>query len=176
MTEPDPRYPTGPFKSAGRPLTAEERARHIDSIAAFPAHMRKSVADLSDEQLDTPYREGGWTVRQLVHHTMDSHMNAYLRFKLAVTEDHPTLVTYDQDAWATLPDVRDPIDGTLDVLSGLHDRWATFLRALEPAAFARTAHHPEVGDITVDTLLEIYGWHGPHHVAHVTTLRARKGW
>ena len=174
---PDPRYPVGPFKSIGRPLDEDERARLIDTIAAHPAKMRSAVDGLDHAQLDTPYRDGGWTVRQVVHHVVDSHLNSYVRFKLAVTEDHPRICTYDQDSWAELPDAsRDPIDSSLEILDGLHTRWVSFLRALPPEAFARLVDHPEIGDISVDELLEIYGWHCPHHEGHITALREREGW
>lgn len=177
MTAPDPRYPLGPFASVGRALTTEERAAHIDAIAAHPANMRQAVDGLSDEQLDTPYRDGGWTVRQVVHHVVDSHINSYVRFKLAVTEDHPRIGTYEEALWAELPDARSaPIDGSLTLLEALHARWVSFLRVLDPTDFTRTVDHPESGALTVDVLLEIYGWHCPHHEAHITRLSDRMGW
>lgn len=177
MTTPDPRYPIGPFASLGRPLTAEERAARIDVIEAHPANMRAAVAGLDDDQLDTPYRDGGWTVRQVVHHVVDSHVNSYVRFKLAVTEEEPRVGTYQEARWAELPDGRDlPVEDSLAILEPLHRRWVYFLRRLKPEDFARTVYHPEIGDITVDVLLEIYGWHCPHHEAHITTLRAARGW
>lgn len=177
MTTPDPRYPIGEFASAGRPLTSEERSTHIAMIEAHPAAMRAAVQGLSQEQIDTPYREGGWTVRQVVHHVVDSHANAYVRFKLALTEDSPTICTYEEARWAELPDSRElPVEASLAILEPLHHRWCHLLRGLAPEDFARTLVHPEIGTITVDVLLEIYGWHGPHHVAHVTTLRETRGW
>lgn len=177
MSASDPRYPIGRLESAGRPLTAEERARKIDAIAGTPAAIRTAVTGLDDHQLDTPYREGGWTVRQVVHHLVDSHVNAYIRFKLAVTEDTPTICTYEEPAWAELPDARDaPIAESLDILDPLHRRWVSFLRALEADDFRRTMRHPEMGEIDVDRLLETYAWHGAHHVAHVTALREERGW
>lgn len=173
----DPRYPIGKFKSVRRALTADERAELIDAIRATPARMRAAVAGLSDAQLDTPYRDGGWTVRQVVHHVVDSHVNAYCRFKLAATEDHPTIRTYEEKDWAELPDAKAlPVETSLAILDALHARWVAFLDAVEPGYFGRTLHHPEIGEMAVDVLLEIYGWHGPHHTAHVTTLRERKGW
>lgn len=176
MTQ-DPRYPVGPLEMAGRPLTADERTRLIDLIEAHPARMRAAVQGLDDAQLDTPYRDGGWTVRQVVHHVVDSHVNSYIRFKLAVTEDHPRITTYEQEVWAELPDGKTaPVEGSLAILEALHPRWVAFLRALPDAAFARTIDHPELGDITVDQLLEVYGWHCPHHEGHVTRLRERMGW
>lgn len=177
MTSDDLRYPNGPFKSVGRALTADERSRHIEVIAEHPQRMRAAVAGLGDAQLDTPYRDGGWSGRQVVHHVVDSHLNAYVRFKLAVTEDHPTIGTYDEKEWAELPDAKSaPIAGSLALLEHLHARWASFLRGLGDEDFRRTFVHPEAGDLTVDVLLEIYGWHGPHHEAHVTRLRGREGW
>ena len=173
----DPRYPIGRFDSVGRVLTESERATLIDAIDAHPGNMRRAVDGLDDRQLDTPYRDGGWTVRQVVHHVVDSHLNSYVRFKLAVTEENPTIITYNEKAWAELPDARSaPVDGSLAILEALHGRWVAFLRGLADEDFRRTLHHPEWGDISVDALLEIYGWHCPHHEAHVTRLRARRGW
>lgn len=177
MSSDELRYPRGPFRSVGRPLTPEERSGHIDTIAEHPAHMREAVAGLNDDQLDTPYRDGGWTVRQVIHHVVDSHLNAYIRFKLAVTEDRPTICAYEEKLWAELPDAKaTPIDGSLAMLEHLHARWVVFLRGLGEGDFRRVFLHPELGELTVDILLEIYGWHGPHHVAHVTRLRERRGW
>ena len=172
----DPRYPIGKFKSVRRALTSEERAGLIDAIRETPARMRDAVAGLTDAQLDTPYRDGGWTVRQVVHHVVDSHVNAYCRFKLAATEDHPTIRTYEEKEWAELPDTRLPPEASLAILDALHARWVAFLDAVGPAYFERTLHYPGMGDVPVDVLLEIYGWHGRHHEAHVTGLRERSGW
>jgi uncharacterized damage-inducible protein DinB len=173
----DPRFPVGPLESVGRALTPEERAALIDAIEAHPANMRAAVAGLDDSQLDTPYRDGGWTVRQVVHHVVDSHVNSYIRFKLAVTEDQPRITTYMQEAWANLPDGRDaPVESSLAILDVFHARWVSFLKALPDDAFARTLHHPDMGSITVDELLEVYGWHCPHHEGHITALRERMGW
>lgn len=177
MTTTDPRYPIGNFSSVGRALTAAERSTLIDAIEAHPANMRKAVAGLTDEQLDTPYRDGGWTVRQVVHHVVDSHVNSYVRFKLAVTETRPRVGTYEEAAWAELPDGKTlPAEDSLAILEPLHRRWVYFLRHLSEADFGRTVDHPEIGDISVDVLLEIYGWHCPHHEAHITSLRAARGW
>ena len=177
MSQPDLRYPIGRFESVGRPLPPAEREVKIHAIETHPEAVRSAVDGLGDERLDTPYREGGWTVRQVVHHLVDSHVNAYVRFKVAVTEDHPTICTYEEAAWAELPDAREaPVEGSLRILDALHPRWVGFLRGLEEPDFRRKVRHPEVGDIDVDVLLEIYGWHGPHHVAHVNALRERKGW
>jgi uncharacterized damage-inducible protein DinB len=177
MSEPDRRYPIGPFESVGRALSDEERIAHIDSIETHPVRMKEAVAGLDDAQLDTPYRDEGWTVRQVVHHLVDSHMNSYLRFKLAITEDSPTIGTYEEGLWAELPDAKHaPIEGSLIMLEALHARWVSFLRALRPEQYRRYVVHPEIGEITVDVLLEIYGWHCPHHEGHITALRGRMGW
>ena len=173
----DVRYPIGPFSSVKRPLEAEERAALIDAIEGHPARMHAAVAGLTDDQLDTPYRDEGWTPRQVVHHVVDSHVNAYVRFKLALTEDHPTIRTYEEHLWAELPDAKSaPVDGSLAILDALHARWVSFLCGLAPEDCGRPLHYPGMGDVTVDLLLEIYGWHGPHHEAHVTNLRERMGW
>lgn len=173
----DPRFPIGRFTPKKAPLTPEERERHIRSIEEHPAALRAAVYGLTDAQLDTPYRDGGWTVRQVVHHVADSHLNSYQRFKLALTEDNPTIRTYDQTTWAETHEARTaPVEVSLALLEALHRRWALFLRSLAPADFGRTMEHPEIGSITVDFLLELYGWHGPHHTAHVTGLRERMGW
>ncbi len=173
----DLRYPTGRFSSVKRPLTQDERAARTHAIRIHPSKLRTAVAGLGDAQLDTPYRDGGWTVRQVVHHVADSHLNAYIRFKLAITEDKPTVRPYQEKLWAELPDARTlPVEVSLSVLEGIHARWTVLLDSLTPEQFTRPLHHPEMGDITVDTLVELYGWHGAHHVAHITGLRARKGW
>ena len=172
---PDLRYPIGPADMR-TPLEAGERAQRIDAIAATPALLRQAVAGLSDEQLDTPYRPGGWTVRQTVHHVGDSHMNAFVRFRLGLTEDNPTIKPYDEKAWAELPDMRLPVEVSLQLLDGLHERWVHMLRAQPGAAFARRIFHPENGPMTLDAMLSLYAWHGKHHTAHITGLRQRQGW
>jgi uncharacterized damage-inducible protein DinB len=171
----DIRYPIGPFVPPER-MTSAARAEAIDAIAAAPASLRAAVAGLDDEQLDTPYRPGGWTVRQVVHHVPDSHLNAYIRMKLALTEDEPTIKPYDQAAWARLPDSTGPIGPSLDLLEALHDRWVRLLGELSERDFTRRLNHPENGIITNDFLLALYAWHGRHHVGHVTGLRDRMGW
>jgi uncharacterized damage-inducible protein DinB len=158
-------------------LTTEERRAAIDAIAAAPAKLRTAVKGLSDSQLDTPYRPDGWTVRQLVHHVADSHMNAYTRFRLALTENNPTIKPYTEAAWAELPDARTmPIAVSLDLLDAMHERLNNLLRAVPAESFARTLNHPENGPMTLDTLLGIYAWHGRHHTAHVSALRERMKW
>lgn len=171
----DERYPIGKFTLVPQ-LTATERARCIDDIVAAPANFRRAVAGLTDPQLDTPYRSGGWTVRQVAHHLPDSHMNAYMRFKWGLTEDTPAIKTYEEKDWAKTPEMAAPIAMSLDLLAALHQRWVTLLRAMRPADFARTIKHPEWGTPSLDTMLALYAWHGRHHTAHVTTLRQRMGW
>lgn len=172
----DPRYPIGRLEYPHEALTPEMRAELIERIAETPAQLREAVAGLDDAQLDTPYREGGWTLRQLVHHVPDSHINSYTRFRLALTEDRPTIKPYDEAAWATLPDTAMPIDASLDLLDALHRRWVVLLRSLDEEQWHRQLVHPEVGPMTLERLLVMYAWHGPHHVGHVTALRERMGW
>jgi uncharacterized damage-inducible protein DinB len=176
MTSVDPRYPIGKFQWTGGEATAKERAERIEQIAACPSGLRAAVQDLDDAQLDTPYRDGGWTVRQVVHHVPDSHMNAYVRFKLGLTEDTPTIKPYEENSWAQLPDSRSPIGLSLDLLDKVHARWLLVLRAMRPADFARTINHPESGVQTLDRMLSLYAWHGRHHIAHVTSLREKQSW
>jgi len=158
-------------------VTHEKRRTFIRRIADTPAALRAAIAGLNDRQLDTPYRPDGWTVRQVVHHLPDSHMNAYVRFKLALTEDNPTIKPYDEEAWARIADTaRTPPDVSLQLLEALHRRWVVLLESLEPLDFARPLLHPDSGAMTVDRLLQLYAWHGRHHVAHITELRKREGW
>lgn len=173
----DLRFPIGKFDAAA-PITAESRAAAIAEIAALPQRLRAAVAGLSDAQLDTPYRPEGWTVRQLVHHVADSHLNAYIRPRLALTEDNPTIKPYKEQKWAELPDARTaPIEPSLRMLDAVHERWVMLLRATSEADFARTVFHPESSrTMSVDFLTAMYAWHCRHHVAHVTELRAREGW
>lgn len=172
----DLRYPIGRMERKSS-LTPSERRTAIDTIAAAPAALRASVKGLTDAQLDTPYRPEGWTVRQVVHHVADSHMNAYTRFRLALTETNPTIKPYDEAAWAQLPDARSlPIGVSLDLLDRLHERLVHLLRATKDADFQRALQHPENGPMTMDSLLAIYAWHGRHHTAHVTALRERMKW
>jgi uncharacterized damage-inducible protein DinB len=148
----------------------------ISQIEELPSKVEAAVRGLNDEQLNTPYRQGGWTVRQVVHHLADSHMNAYVRMKLILTEDHPTLKPYDQDEWAKLGDVQQPIDSSLAILRGLHERWAAMLKSVPESAWSRTAFHPESGEVTIEGLLTLYSHHGENHVGQVTNLRAARGW
>ena len=173
---PDPRYPIGPFTADTNP-TPETRARHIENITALPAQMRSALRGLNQEQLETPYREGGWTVRQVAHHVPDSHMNAYIRFKLALTENIPTIKPYEEGAWARLKDTEvTSIEVSLNLLEALHIRWVNLLRAMKAGDFGRKLNHPEAGVQTLDHVLALYSWHGRHHVAHITTLRERMKW
>jgi hypothetical protein len=173
----DPRYPVGRFAPIS-PATDGVRGAAIADIEALPARLRDAVRGLTDAQLDTPYRDGGWTVRQVVHHLADSHVNAYVRLKLALTEDAPLIKPYDENAWASLPDSRLPIEPSLAIIDGVHARWVVLLRGMTPAQFERPWRHPEYGDtpVLVDRLVQVYAWHSRHHVAHVTTLAAREGW
>jgi hypothetical protein len=175
-TATDLRYPVGKFHWKGE-LSQSDRAELIAQIADTPARLREAVKGLTREQLDTPYRPEGWTVRQVVHHLPDSHMNSYVRFKLALTENQPTIKTYDQSLWAALPDSKSTaVETSLTLLESLHERWVILLRSMSPSDFARKVNHPEHGLITLDYLLAIYGWHGRHHVGHITALRERMGW
>jgi uncharacterized damage-inducible protein DinB len=172
----DLRYPIGKF-SFDNALTPEHLRESIAQIAVAPARLRAAVEGLSNEQLEAPYRPGGWTVRQVVHHLPDSHLNAYIRIRFALTEEQPTIKPYDENLWAALPDARTaPIEISLSLLEALHRRWSLLLGSLTPADLARTFRHPEIGLMTVEKNIALYAWHGRHHVAHITGLRERMGW
>lgn len=172
----DPRYPIGKFTYPGM-QTSVQRSHCLAEIALTPIRLRAAIGGLTPEQLDTPYRDGGWTIRQLVHHIPDSHLNAYVRFKLALTEDMPTIKTYDETKWAELADTRvTPPEVSLALLESLHQRWMKLLESMSDQDYGREFKHPEHGLMTLDKLLALYAWHGPHHIAHITTLRERKGW
>jgi uncharacterized damage-inducible protein DinB len=172
----DPRFPIGKFEMPGD-VTAARRQQAIDAIAAAPANLRAAVKGLNHAQLDTPYREGGWTVRQVVHHVPDSHLNAYVRLKLALTEEKPTIRPYEEQLWAELADTKTtPIEVSQMLLDSLHARWDRLWRSMKAEDFARTLVHPDFGERTVDWLLFVYEWHGRHHAAHITELRKQKGW
>jgi len=156
--------------------TTDERTARITRIAECPSLLRQAVEGLSNEQLDTPYRDGGWTCRQVIHHVADSHMNAYLRFRWVAAEDNTTIKTYDQDVWATLPDMSLPVELSLAIIEALHVRWSKFLSLLPDDAWSRKAQHPEHGEISMSDLLEIYSDHGHNHAKQITDLRARRGW
>lgn len=178
---PDPalealRFPIGPFRPVA-PSEAGDRRGWRDAIADTPTDLRRAVEGLSDEQLSTPYRPGGWTVRQVVHHVPDSHMNAYIRFKLALTEDRPTIKPYDEAAWARLADGdHDDLETSLRLLELVHTRWIRVIDAVAPDEWSRELMHPEMGPLDLDALLQMYAWHGPHHVAHIVRLRERNAW
>jgi len=172
----DLRFPTGKFQRPAA-LDPAARARAIESVAATPARLREAVRGLSAEQIETPYRPGGWTVRQVIHHVPDSHLNAYCRFKLALTEDTRTIKPYNEAEWAKLEDSKStPVATSLALLDAVHDRWVRILRAMSPSDYSRTLNHPENGIMNLDQMLALYEWHSRHHVAHVTNLRQRSGW
>jgi hypothetical protein len=174
----DLRYPIGKFEWPTGEITAQQRDAWIAELVRLPDAMRGAVAGLAPAQLETPYRPGGWTVRQVVHHVPDSHLNAYTRFKLALTEEEPTIKPYAEDRWAELGDTfATPVEVSLTLLAALHERWVALLRTLEPAEFRRGFRHPEHGRIlSLESALALYAWHCRHHVAHITRLREREGW
>lgn len=170
------RYPVGRLKPVDT-ATPEQRVSWIADLEGLPAALRTAVDGLDDSHLDVPYRDGGWTVRQVVHHVADSHVNGYIRFSLAVAEEGRTVMLYDQAAWAAQAfPRRGPVEPSLTLLDGLHARWASTARALRPEEYRRTVEHPEDGTLSVDALLNTYAWHSRHHVAHITALREREGW
>lgn len=171
----DLRYPIGDF-SFPASTTAEQRAEWIADIEKAPALLRAAVAGLTREQLTTPYRPGGWTVHQVVHHIPDSHLNSFVRFKLALTEDNPTIKAYDEARWAQLADYEGDHEASLILLESLHERWVRLLRSMTDADYKRAFQHPERGPVRLDQNLGLYSWHGRHHVAHITRLRERMGW
>ena len=172
----DLRYPIGKFAYNG-PLTQEQKQRYLNDIEQTPANLRTAVNGLSEKQLDTPYRPDGWTVRQVAHHVPDSHLNAYVRTKLALTEEEPTIKPYAEDRWAQLADTQaTPVEVSLALLESLHDRWMHLLRSLQPEEWKRSFRHPELGLMSLEKNLALYAWHGRHHVTHITSLRERNGW
>ncbi len=176
MDTTDLRYPIGKFQFPDA-VSAGDRRRFIDEIAEAPAHLRAAVAGLSEAQLETPYRPGGWTVRQVVHHVPDSHLNSYVRYRLALTEDDPVIKPYAEDRWALLPDARTaPVEISLRLLESLHQRWVQLLESLSEEEWRRAFRHRELGPVRLDQNAALYAWHGRHHVAHITALRERMGW
>ncbi len=171
------KYPVGRVAYESDP-SSKSIAGWIQDLAVLPGQLRGATAGLTPAQLDTPYRPGGWTVRQVVHHVPDSHMNAYLRTHWTLTENKPTIKPYDQDVWAQLSYARTaPIDTSLDLLEALHARWVVVLRSLSPEQWLRPYHHPEDNrDFALSDLLQLYAWHARHHLAHITALRQRNGW
>lgn len=177
MSQLDPlRYPIGPGHHP-KELSRSQRHDHIKTLAELPGLLSSVVEPLLDDQLDTPYRPDGWTVRQVVHHMADSHANAYIRIRLALTEKHPTIKPYQEHLWAELPDASSlPVSVSLNLLNGLHRRLVALLRSLSDDQFDRTLDHPENGTMTIDQMISLYAWHSLHHVAHITSLIDRKGW
>ena len=176
MTIDELKYPTGKWIKVPD-LDAAGRAERIDLIAGAPAALRTAVAGLTDDQLDTPYREGGWPPRKMVHHLADAHMNAFIRVKLGLLEDNPTIKPYNDTTWAETTDCSQaPVTLSLSIIDGLHARWAQLLRSLDAAAFNRTVQHPDRGPMSVGDLMQLYAWHGRHHTAQITRLRERNGW
>jgi len=173
--EADLRYPVGKFHRVDT-LSTAGRTRLIGEVADAPANLRAALKGLSESQLDTPYRPGGWTVRQVAHHVPDSHMNAFVRFKLALTEDEPTIKTYEESLWAHLADAKLPVEPSLALLENLHTRWVALLKSLDEPEWKRRFVHPALGPMSLEQTLALYAWHGRHHVAHVTSLREREGW
>ena len=176
MDNDDLRYPVGKFRFP-ESISPQDRASFVEQIAEAPSRMRAAVNGLGDSQLDTPYRPGGWTVRQVVHHVPDSHLNSYTRFKLALTENEPTIKPYDQSGWGELHDARTaPVEVSLRLLECLHSRWVGLLRSLSDEQWKRTFKHPDLGIVNLEKNAALYAWHGRHHVAHITNLRERMAW
>jgi uncharacterized damage-inducible protein DinB len=172
----DPRYPIGKFQPQQN-ITDEQRKMFVQQISEASSKLHAAIQGMTDEQCNTPYREGGWMVRQVVHHLADSHLNAYVRFRLALTEHEPTIKPYHEDLWAELHDaVTAPVEPSLQLLESLHTRWTLLLRSMKPSDFARTYNHPETGVTTLDRMVQLYAWHGRHHTAQITSLKERMGW
>lgn len=170
------RYPIGRLQYPEQ-ITTTQRQAWIEAIENLPSDLRNATEDLTDEQLETPYRPGGWTVRQVVHHVADSHVNSYVRYRRALTEENPTVSAYDENIWAQLPDARSaPVDVSLRLLGALHARWTALLKELTPEQWKRTYNHSKSGTVPLDKALALYAWHGRHHLAHITSLRDRMGW
>ena len=170
------KYPIGKFK-APKEYTDELRENFISEIEETPFYLRQAVENLNEDQLNTPYREGGWTVGQVVHHLPDSHMNAYIRCKLVLTENEPVIKTYNQDAWAKLEDyVTTPVETSLNLLEAVHTRWVILLKSMLREQFSRKMKHPEFGVVDINWLLAQYAWHGKHHIAQINSLKERMGW
>jgi uncharacterized damage-inducible protein DinB len=166
----DPRYPIGKF-AVPETITSDLRAAGCAEIASFPSRLREAAAMLTETQLETSYREGGWTARQVIHHVADSHMNSYIRFRLALTENAPIIKLYDEALWAELSDARlAPIEVSLGLIDNLHYRWSRLLQSMTPADFARTFRHPDLGERTLDATVQLYAWHGRHHLAHLAIV------
>jgi hypothetical protein len=172
----DPRYPIGKFEGKDS-YSPEEVKTNISRIEALPSKMEEVVRGLTPAQLDTPYRDGGWTLRQVIHHVPDSHMNAYIRTKWTLTESTPTIKAYDEKLWAETPDTRSGPESSLALLKALHSKWTSLLRQLSPADLAREFYHPDSKKHQrLDRVIAMYAWHGEHHLAHITELKDTKGW
>ncbi len=171
----DMKYPIGTFQFDGE-MTSNVTEQWINEIEELPTLLREAVKDLNNDQLDTPYRSGGWTVRQVIHHLADSHMNAYIRFKLALTEENPVIKPYNETNWGELSDYKLPIDTSLTLLETLHKRWTNLLRSLTPPDMKKTFIHPDSGEVSVGKNIGIYAWHGRHHLAHINSLSNHQGW
>lgn len=171
----DLRYPIGNF-NADIEIDSALREAFINEVAVLPEHLRKAVRDFDDKKLNTPYRPEGWTVRQTVHHVADSHLNAYVRFKLALTEDTPTIRPYNEADWAELPDSEMPLEDSFKILEGVHSRWVNLLNSMSEDEFQKKLNHPELGEWTLEKMLGLYAWHSKHHTAHITKLAEREGW
>lgn len=171
----DLRYPIGNFDKSIE-ITPENRQQLIEAIEELPEKIKSATTDLSDEQLDTPYRPSGWTVRQTVHHVADSHLNSFMRFKLALTEELPTIRPYFEDRWAELADSRMPIDVSIKIIEGIHARWTNLLQSMSEEDFNKQLNHPDSGVWTLEKMLALYGWHSRHHTAHINNLRIRNNW
>ncbi|HXH69035.1 MAG TPA: putative metal-dependent hydrolase [Pyrinomonadaceae bacterium] len=168
-------FPIGKYNK-DKKITLEQRKQFIKEIAELPNALRQAVENLSDGQIDTPYRPEGWTVRQVIHHVGDSHMNSFIRFKLALSEDNPTIHPYAENLWAETAEYKMPVEVSLDLIDSIHQRWATLLNSMSDEDFARTINHPETGVWTLGNLLGMYVWHGKHHAAHIDNLKKRNGW
>jgi hypothetical protein len=175
LQEIDPRYPVGKF-TAPAAITPDDRTNAIATLAELPEQLRNAVDGLNGGRLNTPYRDGGWTVRQLVHHIADSHMNAFIRIRLALTEDWPVIKPYDENAWAALHDAAAPVEWSLELVESLHARWVMLLQSLKDPQWIRGYKHPENGLVSVEMATLMYAWHSRHHIAHITHLRAKEGW
>lgn len=171
----DLRFPIGKYEK-GKKISSEQRKQLIGEVAELPKKLREAVKNLTDEQLDTPYRPEGWTVRQVVHHVGDSHMNSFIRFKLALSEENPTIRPYAEDLWAQTAEYELPVDVSLNLIDSVHKRWTTLLESMSDEDFARTLNHPATGAWTLEDSLGLYAWHGNHHTAHITNLKKRKYW
>jgi uncharacterized damage-inducible protein DinB len=174
--EKDPKYPIGKYEA--QPFSESQKKKWIADIQFLPNELEQAIENLDEAQLQTPYRDGGWTVHQLVHHLADSHMNSFIRFKLALTEDNPTIKPYEDNAWSEMADVtKEPINVSITLLYALHKRWLTLLQNMSDADFEKTLFNPQRrGQLTLWEMLGIYAWHGKHHVEHIKTLKENKGW